>query len=320
MPKKQRKFADDGWAVWVDGEDTSTVYINDWLNPKGRSYIDLAIRIRGVKDSKALHVYVPFAVSRDEIEDVSLRFNDTKILQATFSAACIVDYKKNEHTSEIAYNGKTVDIVHLSTLDYKVERLADGTMIDVDLAVLQEFFDNDEAYFIWRMPHRSLNEIFRPRVSVGNFLTRLRDLITTPVVSEKYGYSIRINESRLLPEQITRIGAFHRQKLKKSVISISINEDYELNDSGCYRIHRLEEDLYKDYLPSDYNLDDLITYQWNQNREYNLQGQFNFYYNITKDSVSKVSMSIYMMLLVLIGLFGDLIANYIWDLISGFFK
>ena len=38
MPKKQRKFADDGWAIWVDGEDTSTVYINDWLNPKGESY------------------------------------------------------------------------------------------------------------------------------------------------------------------------------------------------------------------------------------------------------------------------------------------
>ena len=45
MPKKQRKFADDGWAVWIDGDDTSTVYINDWLNPKGKSYIDIAVRI-----------------------------------------------------------------------------------------------------------------------------------------------------------------------------------------------------------------------------------------------------------------------------------
>ena len=29
MAKKRRKFADDGWAVWDDGDDTSTVYIND---------------------------------------------------------------------------------------------------------------------------------------------------------------------------------------------------------------------------------------------------------------------------------------------------
>ena len=62
MSKKERKFADDGWAVWIDGEDTSTVYINDWLNPKGKSYVDFAVRVRGVKSSKALFVYVPFAV------------------------------------------------------------------------------------------------------------------------------------------------------------------------------------------------------------------------------------------------------------------
>jgi hypothetical protein len=316
MPKKQRKFADDGWAVWIDGDDTSTVYINDWLNPKGKSYIDIAVRIRGVKVSKALHVYVPFAVSRDEIEDISLLFNDTKILQATFSSACIVDYKKNEYTSEIAYNGKTVDIVHISTLEYQSDRLADGTLISVDLGSLQQFLDNDEAYFIWRMPHKSLNEIFKPRVNMGNALARLRDLITTPVVSEKYGYSIRVNESRLLPEEITRIGAFHRQKLKKAVITLSIDENYELNDSGCYRIHRLEENLYEDYLPKEYNREDVITYQWNQSREDNLQGQFNFYYNITKDSIRRGSMFLYLVLLMAIGVIGDILADYVMLLID----
>lgn len=320
MAKKQRKFADDGWAVWVDGDDTSTVYINDWLNPKGASYVDFAIRIRGVKTSKNLHVYVPFGVSTDEIEDVSLRFHDTKILQATFSAACIVDYQKNEHTSEIAYNGKTVDIVHISTIDYEAKRLADGTLINIGLDALQPFLDNDEAYFIWRMPHKSLDEVFKPCVNVGNALGRLRDLITTPVVSEKYGYSIRVNESRLLPEEITRIGVFHRQKLKKAVITLSIGENYELNDAGCYRIHRLEENLYENYLPSDYKREDIITYQWHQNREDHLQGQFNFYYNIAKNSVSSKSMFLYMVLLMAIGLIGNLLASYLWDLITGLLK
>ena len=105
MLKGQKKFADDGWAIWIDGEDTSTVYINDWLNPKGGSYVDVAIHICGIKESTALHVYVPFRVSKEEIEDVSLLFQDKKILQATFSTACIVDYQKNECASEIAYNG-----------------------------------------------------------------------------------------------------------------------------------------------------------------------------------------------------------------------
>ena len=316
MPKKERKFADDGWAIWVDGEDTSTVYINDWLNPKGQSYVDIAVRIRGVGLSKKMHVYVPFVVSADEIEDVSLLFDHTKILQAIFSSACIVDYKKNEHTSEIAYNGKTVDIVHISTIEYRTQPLADGTLISIDIDAMRPFLDNDEAYFIWRMPHKSLNEIFKPRVSMGNFLTRLRDLITTPVVSEKYGYSIRINEARLLPEEITRIGAFHRQKLKKAVVTLSIDENYEINDSGCYRIRRLEENLYGKYLPSKYKCEDVISYQWQQNRENSLHGHFNFYYSITKNSVNSSSMSLYMVILMIIAVAGEMIADFVKALLG----
>lgn len=316
MPKKERKFADDGWAVWVDGDDTSTVYINDWLNPKGTSYVDIAVRIRGVSLSKNLYVYVPFPVSTNEIEDVSLLYYDTKILQATFSATCIVDYKKNEHTSEIAYNGKTVDIVHISTLDYKAQLLADGTLISIGIDDIRQFLDNDEAYFIWRMPHKTLNVIFKPRVNVGNILTRLRDLITTPVVSEKYGYSIRINESRLLPEEITRIGAFHRQKLKKAVVTLSIDENYEMNDAGCYRIRRLEENLYNKYLPAKYKCEDVISYQWNQSRENNLQGHFHFYYSITKNSINGSSMSLYMVLLMIIAVAGEILADFVKALLG----
>lgn len=311
MPKKQRKFADDGWAVWIDGDDTSTVYINDWLNPKGKSYVDLAIRIRGIKSSKHLCVYVPFEVKADEIEDVSLLYEDKKILQAIFSASCIIDYKKNEYTSEIAYNGKTVDIMHISAMDYQVSSLADGSLISVDFENLQQYIDNDEAYFSWRMPHKSLDNVFKPRVDVGNVVSRLRDLITTPVVSEKYGYSVRINESRLLPEEITRIGVFHRQKLRKAVVTISIDENYDINDANCYRIRRLEENLYNDYLPKGYKADDVITYQWNQTRDHNLQGQFNFYNNITREAVNGGSMSLYMVILLGIAVLGEILAGFV---------
>lgn len=316
MPKTQRKFADDGWAVWIDGDDVSTVYINDWLNPKGKSYVDFAVRIRGVKASKSLNVYVPFFVTKEEIEDVSLFFNDTKILQAIFSASCIIEYKKNECTSEIAYNGKTVDIVHVSALGYETTALSDGTIVKIDVEKLSPYLDNDEAYFIWRMPHKSLDEIFAPRKDMNNARERLKDLITTPIVAEKFGYSIRINESRLLPEEITKMGAFHRQKLKKAVVTLSINESYELNDASCYRIRRLEENLYKKFLPKGYKSEDVITYQWQQNRKTNLKGHFNFYYNVNKNSVSRVSMSLYLVLLTVIGVAGNIIASLIGKLLG----
>ena len=316
MPKKQRKFADDGWAVWIDGDDVSTVYINDWLNPKGKSYVDFAVRIRGVKASKSLNVYVPFIVKREEIEDVSLKFEDKNILQATFSASCIIEFKKNEYTSEIAYNGKIIDVVHISSFDFDMTELAEGTLITIDLVKLQPYLDNDEAYFIWRMPHQSLNEIFSRRSDMDSILERLRDLITTPIIAEKYGYSVRINEARLLPEEITKRGVFHRQKLKKALVTLSINESYELNDGSCYRIRRLEENLYKEFLPKGYKSKEVITYQWQQNRDHNLKGHFNFYYNVSKNSVSRGSMFMYLLLLTIIGVIGNLLADVISTLIG----
>lgn len=317
MASKNKRFADDGWAVWINGDDNSTVYINDWLNPMGKSYVDFAVRIRGIKSSKALNVYVPFAVTYDEIIDTSLQFEDEGVLRATFSAACIIDYKKNECTSEIAYNARTIDLVHISCLNYELKALTSGTLITVNIEELQKYFANDEAYFLWRMPHKTLDEIFKPHINVGGLLTRLRDLITTPVVSEKYGYSVRINEARLLPGEINRIGAFHRQKLKKSVITISLDENYTMNDSNCYRIRRVENELYKDYVPEDFSCDDAITYQWNQNRETDLQGHFNFYFDISRDYVSKISMLLYMILLMIVGIAGGFLEDFI-KLLFGF--
>ena len=316
MPKKQRKFADDGWAIWIDGDDVSTVYINDWLNPKGKSFVDLAVRIRGVKESKSLNVYVPFAVSKEEIEDISLCFNDKNILQATFSATCIIDYKKNEYTSEIAYNGKIIDIVHISSVNYKLKSLSDGTLLEVDLEKLRQYLDNDEAYFAWRMPHKSLDDIFNKSKGGRDVKGKLRDLITSPVVSEKYGYSIRINEARLLPEEITKIGVFHRQKLKKAVVSLSINEKYELNDASSYRTRRLEKKLYKSFVPKQFDCDDVITYQWQETRESNLKGHFNFYFSIGKNSVSRGSMFLYLIIITALGVVGNLLASVIGKLLG----
>lgn len=202
--------------------------------------MDIAVHVRGIKLTKSLNVYVPFLVSKEEIEDVSLFFENARIIQA----------------------------------------------------------------------------IFKPRIGVGSALERLRDLLTTPVISEKYGYSIRINESRLLPEEITRIGMFHREKLNKAAITISVDENYELNDSGCYRIRRLENNLYKTYLPADYPTENVITYQWHQNREDNSHGQFNFYYSITRDSISKGSMILYLLLLLTVGVLGNALYNAIMTLIG----
>ena len=316
MRKKQRKFADDGWAVWIEGDDTSTLYINDWLNPKGKSYMDVAIHIRGIKDTTSLNMYFPFSVDKNEIEDISLKFDDENLSRAIFSSMCVIDYKKNKATSEIAYNGKTVDIVHISAIGHTVEPVSKGSLLKVPFAELSEYLDNDEVYFMFRIPHKSITEVFRQRTRVGSFMNKTRDLIMSPIISESYGYSVRINEARLLPKEINSIGAFHRQKLKKAVVTISIDDDYEIDDISCYRIRRLEEDLYKNFLPGGFDSEDVVTYQWQQNRESNLKGHFNFYLNISRNAISKGSVFLYLVIITLL----DMFSGMAWDVIKAIFN
>lgn len=312
LSNKNKFFADDGWAFWVDGDDTSTIYLNSWLNPRGKSYMDVAIHIRGIKETKALNMYFPFAVDKNEIEDVSLNFNEENLLRAIFSSMCVIDYKKNNATSEIAYNGKTVDIVHLSAVDYSLRRVSDGTLLNVSFDGIFEYLDNDEVYFMFRIPHKSITEVFRQRTKMGSFLTRIRDMIMSPIVSESYGYSVRINEARLLPKEINCVGAFHRQKLKKAVVTVLIADNYEINDASCYKIRRLEDELYKNFLPKDFDDKNIVTYQWQQSREINLKGHFNFYLNISHSSISPGSVLIYILIIVLLNAAG----SGVWDMIK----
>lgn len=316
MSKKNKYFADDGWAMWVDGDDVSTIYLNNWLNPKGKSYMDVAIHIRGIKETRSLSIYFPFAVDKDEIEDISLKFDDENLSRAIFSSMCVIDYKKNIATSEIAYNGKTVDIVHISALDYVVEPISKGSLLKVSFSELFNYLDNDEVYFMFRVPHKSITEVFKQRTKVGSFVTKMRDLIMSPIVSESYGYSVRINEARLLPKEINSIGAFHRQKLKKAVVTISISDNYEINDVSCYRIRRLEEELYKNFLPTGFDGEDTVTYQWQQNRETNLKGHFNFYLNISRNAISMGSVALYLIIITIL----DIGSAVIWDSIKTLFN
>lgn len=309
LSKRNKFFADDGWALWVDGDDTSTVYLNSWLNPKAKSYMDVAIHISGAKVSKSLNIYLPFKIEASDIDDVSLKFDDENLSRAIFSSMCIIDYKKNECTSEIAYNGKTVDIVHVSCIEHKIEPVSNGSLINIPLDSVQKYLDNDEIYFIFRIPHKSMDDIFKNRNKVRSFLARARDLIMSPIVSECYGYSVRINEARLLPKEINSVGAFHRQKLKRAVITISIADEYEINDSSCYRIRRLEEELYRNFLPAGFDGEDTVTYQWQQNRELNLKGHFNFYLSISRNAISKGSIVVYLIMIILF----DVLGGMTWD-------
>ena len=312
---KRKSFADDGWAVWILGDDTSTLYLDEWVNPQGKSYVDVSIRIRGIKKTRGLNIYIPFVIDETEVEDMSHHLQNENIFRAIFSTRCIMDYMKNPYTSEMAYHGKTVDLVHISCTGFTLQPLANGTLLSIPFDTLLDHLDNDEAYFRFRVPHKNLDELFKVQVDVRDIVTIIRDLVTSPVLSEKFSCSVRVNEARLLPDEINQIGAFHRQKLNKVVVTMSLQEDYQVNDSNCYRIHRLEEELYGTYAPEGFNCADAITYEWNESREMNLHGHFNFYFGISIDTISKSSMFLYIILLFTVGFAGEVVYLTLFNLL-----
>ena len=316
MGMKSRRFADDGWGIWIDGDDRSTIYLNEWINPKGKSYVDIGVRIYGAKEANELNIYVPFEITENEITDLSVELEDRDILRGLFNTNGIVDTEKNEFTSELKYDGRKVSLINLKSEILKIKQVSSGTVVTVNTHKIQEYITSNEAYVIFRIPHKTLDKIFSPKMDVMGGMERLKELVSSPTVTQKYGYSIRINEARLLPTEINKIEVLHQQRIRKALVTISIDEEYELNDSNCYRIRRLEEDLYKNYAPQGYDCSDAITYQWVAERDKNMKAHFNFYFDIVHSKISQKSVLLYMLIILITAVAGSALYDLIINIIT----
>ena len=307
MGNKKRRFADDGWALWIDGDDRSTIYLNEWINPKGKSYVDISVRVYGAKEAKAVNFFVPFEIKRNEITDLSYMLADSSALRALFNTNGKVDSEKTKYTSELRYDNRTVSLINLTNEFIEVKEVSYGTVITVDFEFIKDCITSDEAYLIFRIPHKTLDKVFAPVIDVGSMFDRINSLIQSPMISEKYGYSIRINEARLLPPEINEIEDLQEQRIRKALVTISIGDEYEMNDSTCYRIRRLEAELNKNYAPEGYDCSEAITYQWVEERDSNMKAHYNFYFTMEHNEISKMSMFVYLFMVLLIGALGGAI-------------
>ena len=304
MGSKKRKFADDGWALWIDGDDRSTMYLNEWINPKGRSYVDVSVRVYGAKETKTVNFFIPFPIERCEIVDLSYMLADASAIRALFNTNGKVDSQKNGYASELRYDKRKLSLINLADDFIEIKKVAHGTVITFDFEFIKDCITSDEAYLIFRIPHKTLDEIFAPTIDVRGLLDKINLLIQSPILSEKYGYSIRINEARLLPPEINAIETLSEQRIRKALVTISLGDEYEMNESACYRIRRLEAELNRNYAPQGYDCSDAITYQWIEERDFNMKAHYSFYFTMECNKISKLSMFIYLFMVLLTGALG----------------
>ena len=307
MGSIKRRFADDGWALWIDGDDRSTIYLNEWINPKCRSYVDISVRVYGAKETKAVNFFVPFEIGISEITDLSYMLADSSALRALFNTNGKVDSEKTKYTSELHYDNRNVSLINLTDEFTAVKKVSYGTVITVDFKFIRDYITSDEAYLIFRIPHKTLDKIFAQVIDVGSMFDRINSLIQSPMISEKYGYAIRINEARLLPPEINEIEALQAQRIRKALVTISLGDEFEMNDSTCYRIRRLEAELNRGYAPEGYDCLDAITYQWVEERDSNMKAHYNFYFTMEHNEISKMSMFVYLFIVLLTGALGGAI-------------
>ena len=205
------------------------------------------------------------------------------------------------------YDDRTLSLINLDFEFTTVKTVSYGTVITVDFEAIKEAITSDEAYLIFRIPHKTLDKIFAPEIDVRKMIDRINSLIQSPIISEKYGYSIRINEARLLPPEINAIEELRQQRIRKVLVTISIGDEYEMNDTTCYRIRRLEAELNRDYAPDDYECSDAIAYQWVEERDSDMKAHYNFYFTMEHNKISRLSMFVYLFTVLFIGALGGAI-------------
>ena len=67
-----------------------------------------------------------------------------------------------------------------------------------------------------------------------------------------------------------------------------VNENFQYNDMNSFQFPYIaEEDLYTDFFPNGFDTDDVIYYLWQEDREDNYQGRFNFYLHISRNKINQ---------------------------------
>ena len=141
--------------MWIDGDDRSTIYLNEWINPKGKSYVDISVRVYGAKNAKTVNFFVPFVIDENEITDLSYMLTDSSALRALFNTNGKVDSEKNKYTSELRYDNRIVSLINLTSEFIEVKKVSYGTVITVNINFIKDFITSDEAYLIFRIQHKT---------------------------------------------------------------------------------------------------------------------------------------------------------------------
>lgn len=293
---QQKKFFNDSFAIWILGnKNRSDVHINEWLIPADENYIDFGIRIYEVNQVDVLGLFVPYILMENEIEDLWDKMCNEKIARGVLNALCSISQNSNSGIIDIEYKNKKENIIKLSLLNIKIENIDAGTIILFDFSEVKSKINRDEVYIRFRIPHKSLPRLID--VEEPDF----ESFFESPVIKYQYNCVFKLNEVRELPWEVRNISNISNQNIDKVVITISVSGKYDIDDNKCYKVRQLEGELYQDYVPKNFDCNNVISYSWRDE----LRKHYNFNFKISREFISKNGLLKYAVIVIVLSAIGS---------------
>ena len=299
------QYINDNFAIFLDGSSDKynfDIHINDWIVYPFDSYIDFGIKIYDISHADSISLYTPYKINVEEIQDLSPLYSNEKIARALTNTFAKITTSNTSPIIEINYHNITESIIFLSALTPFIKTCEDGTLIRFSLNNVHPYIKNNIGYIRFRIPHKSLNKIFTVKKHDYKFS------FDSPIITDKYQHTVKINEFRALPFEIRQMLSLHEQVINKGMFFLIASDKINTDDNICDNIRLLENDLFESYTPITFQSSSALVYKWDKRpKEY-----LNFSFKCSTSRIKILSLVIYSLIIILLTIIG----NILWELLK----
>lgn len=301
----RNKSVNDNFAIILDGtleKYNYDIHINDWVVYPFGSYIDFGIRIYNILSVNSFCMYIPYKINPEEIQDLGPLFGDEKTARVLTNTSAKITTSTASPIIDISYYNITESIIFIKQLNKSVYSCCNGTIIEFFFNNMHSLIKNGNGYIRFRIPHKSLNQVFISKRHDYKFS------FDSPIITDKYQHTIKINEFRSLPSEIRQKLSVKKQCIRKGHFFLTMSRNICADSIICENTRPLEEDLLNLYMPPTFKNSDVTVYQWSKRPQKYLF--FSFRCSVSK--IQPLSLFIYSIIIIFLSILG----NMLWELIK----
>ncbi len=316
----------NSFAVWYDGSSKENhnieLHFNLWKlknkiskiykKENSNMFLDIGIKVENIDDIEKVHIFIPFPVTSENIEDMGIKMKDNrKLINGIFNDDCEIKHNGSKNGVTISRDNGN-DVIKIHTLDYEyqknisVELKDNGSIISIDTK--KDKRDKKESsYYRFRIKGKPINDFGKTKEDLDNpFKTSYES---------NHIIDFRVNEKRALPENLNML--LQKEKLfniKVIHFLLLMDISYKLACTGLdYSMRALEDNLWSEYLDNEYETGCLVGYHWKSKVNEIDKGieNFNSYIRIKEVKINIITILIYVLGVMIIGVITSLIAGYL---------